>query len=161
MAKIKGYRKRKDENKQADRQTERLTWCWGLVWFMLRKCTGRKLGPYVTALKDKRVRSRVWRETVECWPCSHGECWYLRSRWVTAEMDVYLKKSWLLLTLRSLQFLPQLSSQISSNHQKPSTTILPRSETLLAKTPVPPYLDHAASRIIRRRNSFSSDTAHC
>lgn len=33
---------------------------------MLRKCTGRKLGPYVTALKDKRVRGRVWQETMEC-----------------------------------------------------------------------------------------------
>ena len=60
VAKIKGYRKRKVENKQTN--TERLTWYCSLVWFMLKKCTGRKPGPYVTALKDKHIRGRVSHE---------------------------------------------------------------------------------------------------
>lgn len=50
--------------------TERLTWCCNLVWLVLKKSTGGNLGPYVTALKDKRVRGGVWQETRWVWPRS-------------------------------------------------------------------------------------------
>lgn len=49
--------------------TERLPQCCSLVWFMLQKCAGRKLGPDVTSLRHSEARKR--RSLQEVTECEH------------------------------------------------------------------------------------------